>query len=183
MRNKLKKRRKELGYTQERFAETLGISKRTYEQIEQGLRFPREKLLKSILNTLKCDSVSLLDNEEIERRGKVTQNICWYMNELSVDRKYTIYEVSAIRRCLSLEHRKRKDEGIQIKSKTKAGKYEIYRRVVALAAAEYKMKLKPEDVELFKKCTRQEFTDRTGKCTWSLPDVRRKLGHNPITGY
>lgn len=183
MRVNLKNRRISYGYTRESFAEMLGISRVGYDHIESGRRMPREKVLKLILKLLETESMTLFDNEKVVERGEVSRNICKYMNLLSTSKVYTAYHVNAIRRCLSIELKQRKEKGISCSSRSKNGKHEIYKRVAALVKEEFNQEVTGEDVRLYKKCVRQEYTDRTGKCTWSIPQVRKRLGHNPVTGY
>lgn len=175
-------RRKKCGYTQSEFAKLIGMTQQGYAHIESGIRFPREKTLERIMKVLKCESISIFDNDPIER-GNVFKNICKYMNDLSNCRTYTTLHVSIISKCIKTEYKERKQHGIHISSKTIEGKKEIYRRAAAIAKREFDMQFNASDIELFKRCTRLEYTDRTGKCTWGIPSVREYLGYDPKTGY
>lgn len=182
MRLKLISERKKYGYTQGEFAKLVGMSQQGYAHIETGRTFPREKTLEKIMEVLKCESISIFDNDSMER-GTVFKNICRYMNDLSNSRTYTTLNVSIISKCLKTEYKERKEQDICILSKTIEGKKEIYKRIVAIAKRDFDMQFSISDIELFKRCTRLEYTDRTGKCTWSIPAVRKRLGYDPKTGY
>ncbi|MBW9159351.1 helix-turn-helix transcriptional regulator [Clostridium tagluense] len=71
MRVKLKELRKNLGYTQKEFASELGISKRTYESIEQGLRFPGQSNMIKIMKKLNIDSIGILDDIQNKKITKL----------------------------------------------------------------------------------------------------------------
>lgn len=188
MRKKLKEKRKSLGLTQKAFAAKLGISLVTYQFIEQGRAFPREKTMYKILELIKSDSLDVLENESnengfnVKERGDISKNICDYMNSRS-NKEYTVNHVKAIRSCLLLEYNDRKLNCIQIKSHTENGKQKIFERVATFVKEKYKLNVNAYDVKLYKECARDEFSDRTGKCTWSLPEVRKKFGYNPTNGY
>lgn len=183
LRNKLKKLREGLNFTQAEAATAVGISKKHYQSIEQGRRFPSEHVLKRLLKVLNTDSLSVLENEETVKRGEVSKNICNYMNQNSLDnKKYTVYEVNAIRSSIQLELKDRKVNCISIKL-TEDGKTEINTRIANISNEIYKTNITHVDVSLWRRCSREEYTDRTGKCTWGIAEVRKKLGFNGITGY
>lgn len=71
MRAKLKELRKNLGYTQKEFANELCISKRTYESIEQGLRFPGQNNMIKIMKKLNIDSISVFADISNEKTIKL----------------------------------------------------------------------------------------------------------------
>jgi transcriptional regulator with XRE-family HTH domain len=183
LRDKLKEKRVEFELSQSELACIIGISVKHYQAIEQGRRFPSEYVLQKLLKTLNSQDLSLLENVKTNKRGEVSKNICNYMNERATHQKeYSIYEVNAIRKSISLELIDRKRNKLIIK-KTEIGKKEINKRIADIANKTYKTKLTHEDVKLWRICCRDEYTDRTGKCTWGIPEVRRKLGFNSITGH
>ena len=53
---RIKKRREELGYTQEQFAEKTGLTINYISTIERGVSFPRYEKLILILNTLETSA-------------------------------------------------------------------------------------------------------------------------------
>jgi len=76
MRKKLKELRIKLGYkTQKQFSDALNISVCTYRNIEYGNTFPREQLLFKMLEELKTDNLSIMDNEKANyKRGDINKN-------------------------------------------------------------------------------------------------------------
>lgn len=183
MRRKLKEKRLEFGYTQKSFSNALGISLRTYQSIEQGITFPRERTLSLISKLLDCYSLELFENEQSKaKRGVISKNICNYMN-LKSNKKYTVYHINIIRNSLLTELKERRKLNLNIRSSSKEGKKIIYSRAAKIAKDVYKTNITEQDVILYKNCMRQEYTDRTGRCTWGIPDVRKKLGYDPKTGY
>lgn len=56
---RIKQRRKELGFTQEQFAEMLNVSVNYISTIERGASFPRYDKLIMILNTLQTSADSI----------------------------------------------------------------------------------------------------------------------------
>lgn len=185
MRKKLKELRMKKGFeTQEKFAIELGVSLKTYNNIERGYSFPREPLLKQIMQVLKTTDLSIFENINEKSRGEVSEKICEYMNMLAREgRIYTLEVVNKIRAGLTLELEDRKENQIIIKSNTKQGKWEIYKRAATIVKEKYKITVSAEDVWLFKNCTRLEFEIRTGKTTWGIPKERKRLGCNPVSGY
>lgn len=184
MRLKLQNRRKELGITVEDMACKVGMSEKQYQAIEQGRRFTTERKMRKIMQLLDTVDVSVFDDEKKTNRGIVTKNICRYMNEFTGFEKFNVYIISAIRASIVAERDERELQNIIIKSKGKAheGKRMICERVAAIANKNYNLKLSGEDIKLFKTCERMEYASRTGKCTWSIPTVRVKLGYDAKTG-
>lgn len=180
MRYILKKKRTEHGYTQESFAEELGISVYTYRNIEQGNSFPREKLMKAIMKILKTDSITIFENTDVKKYGNVSKNICKYMNSLG-RREYTLDEVKAIKKAILEEREFRRKNNINVNF-DRNGKKITNEKIALIASDNLEMKITVRDIELYKRCVRNEFEDRTGKCAWGFPEVRKRLGFNPATG-
>lgn len=183
LREKLKIHRKDAGYTQESFATKLKTSVKTIRHIEQGRRFPREELLKKIMSALKITDISVFEDIKKSNRGDVSKSICQYMNDLTKNNKdYSVEIVKAIRASIFIELKDRKNNELDIKSHSQNGKWEIYKRVAFFATKKIENEITANDVCLFRRCTRLEFTDRTGKTTWSIPEERKRQGCSPKTG-
>lgn len=182
MRKKLKELRIKKGYkTHKEFSDALGVSICTYKNIEYGNRFPREQLLFQILEKLETKDVSIMDNEKvIYKRGDVNKNICKLMNSQSI-REFSAYDIYAIRKSIDKELQDRKSRGIKVKYNDD-GKRLIQRRAAIIANEDYNSNLTYKDIKLFKECVREEYQQRTGKSTWSIPQVRKTLGYDPETG-
>ncbi|WP_259761281.1 XRE family transcriptional regulator [Lactococcus lactis] len=69
----MKKARKNKGYTQEKLAHELGISKQAYRKYEQSLGFPRENILNQICYILEVDSHYLLNTEILPYYQKLSE--------------------------------------------------------------------------------------------------------------
>ena len=191
MRKKLKKLREEKGHTQKSFSKKIKISKRTYEQYEQGRRFPSETMLMKIMKALETNDISIFENiEEDENltRGDITKSICDFMNKTTKENKlYTPEIIRIIRSSIVQERENRKKEELNIRSYSEKGKLEIFKRVSKIANEKIlkerlNMKISSNDVRLYKNCTRLEFENRTGKTTWSKADERRRNGCSSKTG-
>lgn len=185
MRRKLKDLRIKKGYqTQKEFSEKLGISEKTYGHIERGYSFPREPLMKLIMEVLETTDILIFENDSKNHRGDVSKQICNYMNKLRKnDEEYTVDIINAIRSALKHELNDRKEKSIDIKSNSLKGKWQIYKRVANIAKDIFEIEINAEDVQLFKSCTRLEYENRTGKTTWGIPKERKRLGCNPVSGY
>lgn len=182
MRKKLKELRIKKGYkTQKDFADVLDISIYTYRNIEQGKTFPREQLLFSMLEKLETKDVSIMDNKEINyKRGDINKNICKLMNQQSI-RKFNIYDIYVIRKSINKELADRKYRGLTVKY-NEDGKRLMQRRAATIANEVYNLNITYKDIRLFKNCVREEYQERTGKSTWSIPQARKILGYDPETG-
>lgn len=117
-------------------------------------------------------------------RGDVTKNICEYMNTYSLaGRVYRLLEIKIIRESIRTELIIRTRLKLKIRSRTNTGKHEINKRICKIVNESFEnIKITPEDVELYKRCRIKELEQRTGKCAWGFPDVRKRYGFNPITG-
>jgi transcriptional regulator with XRE-family HTH domain len=172
VRKKLKEIRKSFGYTQESFSTKIGISRRTYRNIEQGVCFPRENLLKKIISELKINSFSAFENEIAEKRSFISEDICKLMNEQS-DKFYTLQDIKIIRKSIRLEIKDRKQTNLNIKTKTKKGNYFMNKRCAEMASKEPPGKLIMEyDIWLYRMCCRNEAEERKGKATGDILVVR-----------
>ncbi|MEG3040854.1 MAG: helix-turn-helix transcriptional regulator [Clostridium sp.] len=172
MRRKLKNLRIKNGYkTQPQFARALGISLRTYQNIEYSITFPRQKLLYKILKLLKTEDLSIFNNE-INEWGSINKNICALINE-QTDRNFTIYHMDAIRKSISKEKEDRRKNELKIKYNNE-GKKLILKRIADIVNRDYRMDITYKDIQLFKNCVRAEFEIRTGKSTWGLKkDIKK----------
>lgn len=189
LRIKLKERRKEMGYTQESISEKLGISIRTYQNIEQGVRFPRQELLKKIMVTLKVTSMEYFDNLEPDQKkcndGMVLECIRQFMNSSPTRKSFTFYEVSAINSAIMdyfLINKKRKKN--MIGNRTRERKKIVNSQIAEMVNQRLNQsrRITGDDVLLFKRCKILEFNSRKHKCIWGFPLARKSLGFNPETG-
>lgn len=175
----MREKRKKLGLTQEKLAEELDINASTYRRIEAGESFPKdEKLLINIMNKLKTNNINIFEDFK-DNKGGATNNICEYMNVFG-NKKYSIDHVRAIRKAIIQEREDRYSKKVYIRL-NKMGRKEINRRAAQIVNKEFS-DINSDDIELFKRCTRNEFEDRTGKCAWGFPEVRERLGFNQTTG-
>ncbi|MFB5193173.1 helix-turn-helix transcriptional regulator [Alicyclobacillus fastidiosus] len=71
MRTWLGNRRKELGWTKSKAAETLGISRQFYGQIESGERNPTLALAKRICNVMKLDPVMFFVDDIHDQHNQI----------------------------------------------------------------------------------------------------------------
>jgi hypothetical protein len=116
------------------------------------------------------------------QKVSVSKNITTYMNA-RYERHYTVKEIKIISISFAKERVDRKNNSLYIASRTIKGRQQIYNRVADIANKKIGRKvIRPIDVERFKICQRQESENRTGKCTWSIPEARKKLGFDPLTG-
>lgn len=190
LRLKLKKLRKDMGYTQKSFAKELKVSHKTIEHIEQGRRFPTEHLLLKIMKTLSTTDISIFENTQNEnlKRGDITKAISDYMNKTGkTGKKYTAEVVKILRASTLTERKDREQNELAIRSYSECGKIEIFKRVARIANErllkdKINFSIAPYDVKLFKVCTRLEFEERTGKTTWSKIEERRRKGCSSRTG-
>jgi hypothetical protein len=99
------------------------------------------------------------------------------------EKQYKEEELRIIGQSIEAERSERKLIGLVIASRTINGRRILNKRIADIANDKLKNKsLNIRDIERFKTCKRHEFEARTGKCTWSIPSVRKKLGFDPITG-
>lgn len=70
---RLKKARKNKGYTQEQLAKIIGVSKQAYRLYEQNGTTPREKVLEKICETLEVDSDYLFNTEILPFYQKLSE--------------------------------------------------------------------------------------------------------------
>lgn len=115
------------------------------------------------------------------KKGQVIENITEYMNNLG-ERKYTKFEVSAIRTSINKEFIERKKDSIKLNPRTKKNKKIINERVSKIVKRDFGFNTSACDIKLFKKCLVEEYQNRTGKCAWRYASAREHLGYDTITG-
>lgn len=155
VREKLKKLRKERGYTQESFSDEIGISSRTYANIEQGISFPSKKIREIIMKKLNIETLAIFDiTESGKRHGKGSEEICENMTKLSVNKKeYSIEDIRKIRKIIQVELKDRKLKQLNIKAKTSEGINCINKRCSQIASADLSINITEEDINLYRRCT------------------------------
>jgi hypothetical protein len=106
------------------------------------------------------------------------------MNGLCTDRTFTGNEVALIENLIRVELADRKAEGLKIETKTSLGKQTINTRIAARINAFTKggKPMTYHHIRLYKRCWADEYSERSGKCSWGFPEVRRKFGYDPTTG-
>lgn len=109
----------------------------------------------------------------------VAKNICEYMNSMSPDREYSIYEVSVIRHSIRIEYCSRKTEQIEIAARSEEGK-RIVNKMTAIIANNilkpFDKKITHEDIGLFKRCRIFEYENRKFGGGWEVEEYRHKIG-------
>lgn len=113
------------------------------------------------------------------------KTIAEYMNGLCRDRDFTAMEVALIETQIKPEWRERIENNIKVNGRTNTGKEfintHIAERVNGLLQNS-KIPIKLHHIKIYKKCWTDEYTDRTGKCSWGFKEIREKLGYDPNTG-
>ncbi len=188
----LLKIRNKKNMTQFEFATWLGIPIKTYVTYENYLRVPRKKMAKKIITKLKAygvvsSAIFICPKENNYSEGKivgfVTKCISEYMS-MSSKKEFLSIHVTAIRKGEKLEPNDRPKE---INAYTKLGKKQVYKRIADKANEILGINtLTGNDVRLYKISKIKEAEDRTGKCVWGIPGVRKQFGFNKngyISGY
>lgn len=163
--------RKKRNKSQLDFAEFLGIPYKTYVSYEDCFRTPRKKYMEQIMNKLEIKDAAvffpnlhIIDDETEfvqDNIESVIRNICNYMNSMSKNRFYDLYEVSMIRRAVRAEYLERKFKKIKINPRDENGKKLINENAAKIANGYLKAnKITFKDVELFKKCKLYEYEGR-----------------------
>ncbi len=80
---KIKRLRKERGYTQEQFAEMIDISSRNVSNIEQGLSFPKPETLEKIVKSLDITIDKLFISDHIKPKEELIKEINMYICKIS----------------------------------------------------------------------------------------------------
>jgi hypothetical protein len=106
------------------------------------------------------------------------------MNGMCRDRVFTATEIGIIESQIKPEYFERKELGILINGRTVEGKRLINQRIADRSNERLsaKIPITAEHIRIYKVCWLDEFTERTGKCTWGFKDVRIKMGYDPDTG-
>ena len=84
---KIKRLRKELGYTQEQFAEMIDISSRNVSNIEQGISFPKPETLEKIVKSFGITTDKLFTADHIKTKKELLDNINQYIDKIKNNEK------------------------------------------------------------------------------------------------
>ncbi len=84
---KIKRLRKERGYTQEQFAEMIDISSRNVSNIEQGISFPKPETLEKIVKSFNVTTDELFAICHIKSKAELLEDINQYILKISDDEK------------------------------------------------------------------------------------------------
>lgn len=84
---KVKRLRKEQGYTQEQFAEMIDISSRNVSNIEQGISFPKPETLEKIVKSFGITTEKLFTSDHIKSKEELLDSINKYVNKISNNKK------------------------------------------------------------------------------------------------
>ena len=80
---KIKRLRKEQGYTQEQFAEMIDISSRNVSNIEQGISFPKPETLEKIVKSFGITTDKLFTSDHIKSKEELLNNINQYISKIN----------------------------------------------------------------------------------------------------
>ena len=84
---KIKRLRRQRGYTQEQFAEMIDISSRNVSNIEQGISFPKPETIEKIIRSFEITTEELFISDHIKSKEELVDNINRYINKISNDKK------------------------------------------------------------------------------------------------
>ena len=84
---KVKRLRKEQGYTQEQFAEMINISSRNVSNIEQGISFPKPETLEKIVQSLEITTDKLFIADHIKSKKELLHDIEKYVDKIKNNEK------------------------------------------------------------------------------------------------
>lgn len=84
---KIKRLRKEQGYTQEQFAEMIDISSRNMSNIEQGISFPKPETLEKIVKSFEITTDKLFAADHIKSKIELLNNINKYIDKIKNNEK------------------------------------------------------------------------------------------------
>lgn len=92
---KIKRIRKQKGYTQEQFAEMIDISSRNVSNIEQGISFPKPETLEKIVNSFNISTDKLFATEHIKSKKELIENINQYIEKIKDNKQMleVIYKI------------------------------------------------------------------------------------------
>ena len=105
------------------------------------------------------------------------------MNGVCRDRTFTGNEVALMEMQIQLEREERAAIGVVIDTKTKKGRKALCEKIARMinAVGSFKVPITAEHVHMYKKCRADEYTERTGKCSWGYENVCQKFGYDPVT--
>ncbi|MBR1943804.1 helix-turn-helix transcriptional regulator [bacterium] len=84
---KIKRIRKQRGYTQEQLAEMIDISSRNLSNIELGISFPKPETLENLLKSLNITTQTLFSNDSIKSNVELLREINILLNSIQNDSK------------------------------------------------------------------------------------------------
>lgn len=84
---KIKRMRRERGYTQEQFAELIDISSRNVSNIEQGISFPKPETIEKIIEAFHITIDDLFIINHIKSKKELLKNINQYIDKISDNEK------------------------------------------------------------------------------------------------
>lgn len=84
---KIKRLRKEQGYTQKQFAEMIDISSRNVSNIEQGISFPKPETLEKIVKSFGITTDKLFAFDHIKTKKDLIKNIDQYVDKIKNNEK------------------------------------------------------------------------------------------------
>ena len=84
---------------------------------------------------------------------------------------------------IQLEREERAAIGVVIDTKTKKGRKALCEKIARMinAVGSFKVPITAEHVHMYKKCRADEYTERTGKCSWGYANTCEKFGYDPVT--
>lgn len=91
--DRIKKRRKELGYTQEHLAEKLLVSSGYISQIERGITRINLDTLGQIANLLECDIADFLSSSNFANKNYMEQDINLLYQRLNATERSMLYKL------------------------------------------------------------------------------------------
>ncbi len=83
---KIKRARKNRGFTQEGLAEMIDISSRNLSNIEVGANFPKSETLEKILKALNITTQELFENDYLRESDELLTDINEYLNRVKDNR-------------------------------------------------------------------------------------------------
>ena len=82
---KIKRKRKQKGLTQEQLSEMVDISSRNLSNIEVGANFPKAETLEKLLRALDISTEELFANDHIKTNSELIERINFYINSAKDD--------------------------------------------------------------------------------------------------
>ncbi len=99
---KIKRIRKQRGYTQEELAEMIDISSRNLSNIELGNSYPKPETLEKFLKILNITTQTLFSNDSIKSDAELLEEINFLINTIQHDHK-TLEKIYKILKALIYE--------------------------------------------------------------------------------